>query len=131
MNALRAIVPAAGKGKRLQALSGDMPKAMYRVNGRPMLEITLENIDFIDDSNIYIVVGHAKEQILEHFGDRFHYAEQKQQLGTGHAVMECAEAFRVLKAMCWSLLAICLCSTRKKCWPCAVSMPKTMPTVRL
>ena len=93
MKNIRAIVPAAGKGKRLQKISGDLPKAMFCVGGKPMLEIALENINFIDDDSIYIVVGHAKEKILEYFGDRHHYVEQKQQLGTGHAVMECAPAF--------------------------------------
>ena len=94
MKEIRAIVPAAGKGKRLQKISGDMPKAMFCVNNKPMLETVLENIAFIQDENIYIVVGYGKEKIMEHFGDRFHYVEQKQQLGTGHAVMECAEAFK-------------------------------------
>lgn len=93
MDKIRAIIPAAGKGTRLQAISGDLPKAMFRVNGQPMLEIVLENINFIENNEIYIVVGCAKEKIIEHFGDRHHYVEQKQQLGTGHAVMECAPDF--------------------------------------
>lgn len=93
MSAIRAIIPAAGKGSRLQAVSGDMPKAMFRVNGRPMLETVLDNVGFIENKDIYIVVGCGKEKIMDHFGDRHHYVEQKQQLGTGHAVMECAEAF--------------------------------------
>lgn len=94
MKNLRAIIPAAGKGSRLQKLSGDMPKAMVPVNNRPMLDIVLENISFIDDSNIYIVVGHGKEQIIEYFGNSFNYVEQKKQLGTGHAVMECSDHFK-------------------------------------
>lgn len=94
MKAIRAIIPAAGKGRRLQKVSGDMPKAMFRVGNRPMLEIVLENVDFIEEKDTYIVVGCGKERILEHFGDRFQYVEQLQQLGTGHAVMECAEAFK-------------------------------------
>ena len=94
MKEIRAIIPAAGKGKRLQKVSGDTPKAMFRVGGRPMLEIVLENIRFIDDENIHIVVGYGKESVMEYFGDRYHYAEQKEQLGTGHAVMTCAEQFR-------------------------------------
>lgn len=93
MKPIRAIIPAAGKGKRLQKISGDLPKAMFRVDNRPMLEIVLENIDFVEADNVYIVVGCGKERIIEHFGQRYHYVEQKQQLGTGHAVMECAEAF--------------------------------------
>ena len=36
------------KGKRLQKISGDMPKAMFRVNNRPMLEVVLENLNFIE-----------------------------------------------------------------------------------
>lgn len=94
MKEIRAIVPAAGKGKRLQKLSGDMPKAMFPVGGRSMLEIVLENLNFIEDKNIHIVVGYGKEVIMERFGDRYHYAEQKEQLGTGHAVMMCAEDFK-------------------------------------
>ena len=93
MDKIRAIIPAAGKGTRLQAISGDLPKAMFRVNDRPMLEIVLENINFVKSDDVYIVVGCAKEKIIEYFGDRHHYVEQKQQLGTGHAVMECAPAF--------------------------------------
>ncbi len=94
MKAIRAIVPAAGKGKRLQKISGDLPKAMFCVGNRPMLEIVLENIGFVDESDIYIVVGCGKEKILEHFGACYQYVEQKQQLGTGHAVMECRESFQ-------------------------------------
>ena len=94
MKAIRAIVPAAGKGSRLQSISAGLPKAMFSVGKRPMLELVLENISFIDEKEVYIVVGYGKEKILEHFGDRYHYVEQKQQLGTGHAVMECAESFK-------------------------------------
>lgn len=93
MKNLRAIVPAAGKGKRLQKISGDMPKAMFKVNNRPMLEIALENIGFVDDEEIYIVVGYGKEKIIEYFGDKHNYTEQTEQLGTGHAVMTCKDAF--------------------------------------
>ena len=94
MKAIRAIIPAAGKGSRLQKVSGDMPKAMFSVAQRPMLEVVLENISFIDEKNIYIVVGYGKDKIIDYFGDRYHYVEQTQQLGTGHAVMECAEEFK-------------------------------------
>ncbi len=93
MTPIRAIIPAAGKGKRLQKISGDLPKAMYPVGNRPMLEYVLENTAFIRPQDTYIVVGYGKEKILEHFGHRYCYAEQTQQLGTGHAVMSCAEAF--------------------------------------
>ncbi len=93
MKPIRAIVPAAGKGKRLQKISGDTPKAMFCVGNRPMLDIVLDNIDFIKKEDTYIVVGYGKDRIIEHFGDALTYVEQKEQLGTGHAVMECASHF--------------------------------------
>ena len=93
MEKLRVIIPAAGKGTRLQAICGDLPKAMFRVGDRPMLEIVLENIAFVENEDTYIVVGYGKEKIIDHFHERFHYIEQKEQLGTGHAVMVCADDF--------------------------------------
>lgn len=94
MKSIRVIIPAAGKGSRLQKISGDIAKAMFPVAERPILEFVLENVEFVKDEDIYIVVGYAKEQIINHFGNRFNYVEQKKQLGTGHAVMECADAFK-------------------------------------
>ncbi len=94
MKQIRVIIPAAGKGSRLQAMSKDLPKAMFPVCGKPMLETVLENVSFIEPQDTYIVVGYQKDIIIEHFGDRYHYIEQTEQLGTGHAVMMCAEAFR-------------------------------------
>ena len=93
MENLRVIIPAAGKGTRLQAISGDLPKAMFRVGDRAMLEIVLENTAFVKEEDTYIVVGYGKEKIMDYFQDRYHYVEQKEQLGTGHAVMVCADAF--------------------------------------
>ena len=93
MKPIRAIVPAAGKGSRLQSISGDMPKAMFSVLKRPMLDFVLDNISFIDDDNIYIVVGCGKDKIIDHLGRRYHYVEQNQQLGTGHAVLVCEKEF--------------------------------------
>lgn len=93
MKNLRAIIPAAGKGSRLQKLSGDLPKAMVPVLDTPMLEIVLQNIGFIDEEDVYVVVGCGKDKIIEYFGEPLHYIEQKEQLGTGHAVMVCADKF--------------------------------------
>ncbi len=94
MRTIRAIIPAAGKGSRLQAISGDLPKAMFPLGGKPMLATVLENISFVKPEDTYVVVGYKKEDIIRHFGDAYHYAEQKEQLGTGHAVMMCAETFK-------------------------------------
>lgn len=90
----RVIIPAAGKGTRLHSKESDAPKAMRLCNGKPLLQMVLESTDFIPKENTYIVVGYKKEDIISYFGNDYHYAEQKEQLGTGHAVMMCAEDFR-------------------------------------
>lgn len=91
---IRAIIPAAGKGTRLHTTENDAPKVMRICAGRPLLESVLDSVDFIPQDNIYIVVGYKKEQVMEHFGPSYHYVEQKEQLGTGHAVLVCADEFK-------------------------------------
>ena len=90
---IRAIIPAAGKGTRLCSGESNIPKVMRLCGGRPILETVLESVDFVPKENIYIVVGYKKECVIDHFGGRYHYVEQKQQRGTGHAVMTCADQF--------------------------------------
>jgi bifunctional N-acetylglucosamine-1-phosphate-uridyltransferase/glucosamine-1-phosphate-acetyltransferase GlmU-like protein len=91
---MRAIVPAAGKGSRLKSEESDLPKVMRRACGKPLLETVLEQLDFINGNDIYIVVGYRREKITEYFGDTYRYVEQTEQLGTGHAVMMCEPWFR-------------------------------------
>ncbi len=91
---IRAIIPAAGKGTRLHTTENDAPKVMRICAGKPLLESVLESVSFIPKSDIYIVVGYKKEQVIDYFGPEYCYVEQKEQLGTGHAVLVCADEFR-------------------------------------
>ena len=91
---MRAIIPAAGKGSRLKSQEAELPKVLHQVCGRSLLEIVLSQVDFIPDEEIYIVVGYQKEKVMQTFGSRYHYVEQSQQLGTGHAVRMCEPWFR-------------------------------------
>ena len=91
---MRVIIPSAGKGRRLESRDGEPPKVLHRVCGRTLLEIVLSQVDFIPDEDIYIVVGYQKEKVMRAFGGRYHYVEQNEQLGTGHAVRMCEPWFR-------------------------------------
>ena len=88
----RAIVLAAGKGTRLHC--DKVPKAMHEICGRPLLSVVLENTSFISPDDTYIVVGYKKESVKKYFGEKYNYVEQKEQLGTGHAVYQCDKYFK-------------------------------------
>ena len=90
---MRVIIPAAGKGTRLSKSPDAPPKAMCRICGRPLLELVLEQTSFIAPADTWIVVGYKGDEIVSRFGRCYHYCWQREQLGTGHAVMMCAEDF--------------------------------------
>lgn len=87
---LRAVVLAAGKGTRLQTDGCELPKVMRLADGKPLLKYVLTALDFISPEDFVIVVGYKKESVMDAF-ENYPFAEQKQQLGTGHAVMAAFE----------------------------------------
>ena len=80
------MVLAAGKGVRMKS---ELPKVFHDLAGKPMLEHVISTLQKIEVKKILVVVGHKKELIIEHFkGTNVTFVEQKEQLGTGHAVMQ-------------------------------------------
>lgn len=87
---MKAIVLAAGKGKRLQSETFNLPKVLRQVKEKPLLEYVLDNVSFIDPKDTVIVVGYKREMVQEQVTGDYAFAVQDEQLGTGHAVA-CAE----------------------------------------
>lgn len=86
MDDLRAIILAAGKGVRMRS---DLPKVFHKVLGKPLLAYVIETVQKLGIQKIYVVVGYKKEVITDYFKDSgVEFVEQKEQLGTGHAVMQ-------------------------------------------
>ncbi|TAJ13614.1 hypothetical protein EPO56_03045 [Patescibacteria group bacterium] len=87
---MQALILAGGEGKRLRPLTDDTPKGMVLLNGKPLLEYVLQQLPD-DVTDIFFIIGYKGEKIREYFGDSWHekkitYIEQKEQLGTWHAV---------------------------------------------
>lgn len=74
---MKAIVLAAGKGTRLQSEAMALPKALRKVDGKPLIRYVLDNLGFLRSEDIAVVVGFLKEKVIEEIGGNYHYTEQK------------------------------------------------------
>ncbi len=88
---MKALILAAGFGKRLQPITNSMPKSMIKVNNVSLLENALNNLVDIGISEIGIVVGHMAEYIKIQIGDGWkgipvRYFENKRYLETNNVV---------------------------------------------
>lgn len=61
----RAIIMAAGIGKRMQPVSLDTPKPLIKVNGKRMIDTVVDALHDNGIYEIYVVVGYLKEQFYE------------------------------------------------------------------
>ncbi|MBI2655039.1 NTP transferase domain-containing protein [Candidatus Woesearchaeota archaeon] len=87
---MQAVIMAAGKSTRTYPLTLTKPKPLLKAANRTILEHNLDNLNGIVDE-IILIVGYKKNLIKKHFGNRYkslkiRYAEQRQQLGTAHAL---------------------------------------------
>ncbi|MBR2586247.1 MAG: NTP transferase domain-containing protein [Thermoguttaceae bacterium] len=87
----RAIVLAAGKGTRMKS---DLPKVLYPVAGRPIIDYVLDALAEAGVTEIVVVVGYRGDEVRRSLAGRVNirFVEQTALLGTGHAVMCCRPA---------------------------------------
>ncbi|MCI0333710.1 MAG: NTP transferase domain-containing protein [Planctomycetes bacterium] len=90
MSDCMAIILAAGKGKRM---ASDLPKVLVPVCGRPMIRYVIDAVRTAGVDRIVVVVGYHGELVRQELTGEagLEFAEQTEQLGTGHAVMMCRE----------------------------------------
>lgn len=85
MTTRNAIILAAGKGTRMKS---KLHKVLHEVCGKSMVEHVLSQLQLAGINKIVTVVGFGADDVKHTLGDQVAYALQKQQLGTGHAVMQ-------------------------------------------
>lgn len=82
---LVTVILAAGKGTRMKSA---LPKVLHCVGGKPMVEHVLEAAKQAGSTDNIVVVGFGHEKVQAQLGDKAKIVLQKEQLGTGHAVMQ-------------------------------------------
>ena len=86
---ITTIILAAGKGTRMRS---ELPKILHKIANRPLLQHVYDMSRQLDDNAIKIVYGHGADLVLDTLNDLdAAWIEQKQQLGTGHAVQQVSD----------------------------------------
>lgn len=102
MKKLITLILAAGLGKRMKS---DLPKVIHRINGKELVKYVISQATDTGSDEIWLIIGHKGELVREATKDLgVNYVEQKEQLGTGHAVMQ---AEKVLEGKSGDILILC------------------------
>lgn len=95
MNAITAVILAAGKGTRMLPLTETRPKPLMNVAGKNLIEWKLELLP-PEVTDVVLIIGYQGEQIKAYFGDTWknktiHYVEQTELNGTAGALFAAAD----------------------------------------
>lgn len=91
MGKIASVVLAAGKGTRMKS---EMPKVLFPVAGKPMLQHIINVLVEAGIEDIYAVIGYGAEKVQAAISGPITWVEQKEQLGTGHALAQAAKNLR-------------------------------------
>ncbi len=84
---LGVVILAAGQGTRMKSA---LPKVLHRLADKPLLGHVIDCARALDPAEIVVVYGHGGDAVRQAFAghDDLRWAEQAEQLGTGHAVAQ-------------------------------------------
>lgn len=91
MDNLKVVILAAGQGTRMKS---EVPKVLHRVLDKTMAGYVIEASAEAGADDICVIVGHQSAMVkntLKDMYDNVKFALQKEQLGTGHAVMQAGD----------------------------------------
>ena len=97
MPEIKAIILAAGKGKRMHSL---LPKVLHPLCGSPLINYSLQAVQKSGVREIYVVASKDKEDpVAKYLKKNFkvNIVYQPTPLGTGHAVQSCFSVFKKFK----------------------------------
>ncbi|MBF0179869.1 MAG: phosphocholine cytidylyltransferase family protein [Magnetococcales bacterium] len=69
---MRAVILAAGRGSRMGSLTGERPKCLVELRGRPLLEWQLAALNEAGIGAIALVTGYRREMLVGRVATEFH-----------------------------------------------------------
>ena len=116
---LSTVILAAGKGTRMES---DLAKVLHPLDGKPLLSYVVAAARSAGSDDICIIVGYQADAVREQFRDPdLCFIEQRELLGTGHAVLQAQERFENYAG---TILILCgdvpllKSSTLRSLWAC-------------
>jgi len=85
MNKLSVVILAAGQSTRMKS---ELPKVLHPLAGKPMVQYAVETAAELTSEKPLLVVGNGAGRVRRAVGDQVVYVEQREQLGTGHALLQ-------------------------------------------
>ena len=83
---LGIVILAAGQGTRMKS---SLPKVLHTLGDRPLVQHVIDTARRLSPERIVLVYGHGGEHVRDIIaGEDLIWAEQAEQLGTGHAVAQ-------------------------------------------
>lgn len=73
-------------------MKSQLPKVLHPIGGKPLIQHCIATAVQASGQSPVLVVGHAADAVRAAVGDAARYAEQREQLGTGHAVLQAEQA---------------------------------------
>jgi UDP-N-acetylglucosamine diphosphorylase/glucosamine-1-phosphate N-acetyltransferase len=100
---IAVVILAAGLGTRMKS---NKAKVLHEVCGKPMVNYVVETARKVAGNNVVLVIGNQADTVRRTVSKlgTFHFAYQKEQLGTGHAVL-CA--LPLIPEHCQQVVILC------------------------
>lgn len=85
MSELKVVILAAGAGTRMKS---KVPKVIHKILDKTMVDYVIDASRKAGAEKVCVIIGHQSAMVKAIIGEDVSYAVQKEQLGTGHAVMQ-------------------------------------------
>ena len=82
------IILAAGKGTRMNSIYNETAKVCFKIFDKTMIEYVVDSLKQANIQELITIVGYKAEEVITLLNDKSQYVYQKEQKGTGHAIMQ-------------------------------------------